>query len=276
VRRAARGPGALGRAAALASVGAALLLAPARARGDTADDAFVPDDAVSTDAGLGPHPYRSSQDFAFELKFGPYKPDIDSEFPSTGPNARTPYRDYFGNNSHLLSQIELDWQVFHRFGSLAIGFGIGYFQISGTAPLGTGTGQLSGDQSTLKIVPMQVSAVYRLDYFLERYDIPLVPYGKLGLDYDYWQNTDGNGEIASDGRGGTGRGGTAGWHATAGVALVLDFFDPEAARDFDSDLGVNHTGITFEFSHSDVSGLGQPNRLHLGDTTWALGLLMEF
>ena len=86
------------------------------------------------------------------------------------------------------------------------------------------------------------------------------PYGKLGLDYAYWQITDGNGDIATDGTGGHGRGGTLGWHAAAGLALVLDFFDPEAARDFDSDLGVNHTALMFEYTHADISGLGQANR----------------
>jgi hypothetical protein len=254
------------------------LLAPARARAQGASDVTANEaDEIENDFVEGPRHYRSPQNFAFELKFGPYRPDIDSEFAKAGgATPPTPYKDYFGDGRHLLTQIEFDWQVFHRFGSLALGFGIGYFQLTGAAPLGDGTGRISGDTSTLKIIPMSVSAVYRFDYLLERYEIPLVPYGKLGLDYDYWQNTDGNNEIATDGRGGTGRGGTTGWHATAGAALVLDFFDPDAARDFDSDLGVNHTALTFEFSHADISGLGQPNRLHLGDTTWALGLLLEF
>jgi len=41
-------------------------------------------------------------------------------------------------------------------------------------------------------------------------------------------------------------------------------------------VGVNHTHLFFEFSHADISGLGQPNKIHLGDTTWSLGLLFEF
>ena len=270
-----------GRASAFAVAAAAglaaTLLGPIRARAqdDILNEEVDTEVAQEADLDAQRH-YRSPQDFAFELKFGPYKPDIDSEFPQTGPNARSPYRDFFGDGDHLFTQLELDWQILHRFGSLGIGFGVGYFQVSGPAPVGTGTGLLSADQSTLKIIPFQVSAVYRFDYLLDRWEIPLVPYGKLGLDYDYWQITDGNDEIATDGRGGTGRGGTAGWHASVGLALVIDFFDPEAARDFDADLGVNHTALTFELSHSDVSGLGQPDRLHLGDTNWSLGLLLEF
>jgi hypothetical protein len=98
----------------------------------------------------------------------------------------------------------------------------------------------------------------------------------MGLDWAYWQITDGNGEIANDGMGGAGRGGTLGWHGAAGVALVLDQFDPEAARDFDSDLGVNHTALVFQYTYADISGLGRTGRLHLGDTTWSLGIMMEF
>jgi hypothetical protein len=259
----------LTRPATLLALGLALL-APARARAQTNILEAEPSETPAS------HRYRSPQHFAFELKFGPYKPDVDSEFDRGGVDVRTPYKNYFGNSRHLLSQLEFDWQLFHRFGSIAAGFGIGYYSVTGTAPLGSGTGQLSGDTSNFKVVPLSVSAVYRFDYFLEQKGIPLVPYGKLGLDWAYWQITDGNDEIATDGRGGSGRGGTLGWHAAAGIALVIDFFDPDAARDFDTDLGVNHTAITFEYAHADLSGLGEPNRLHVGDTSWSLGLLLEF
>jgi hypothetical protein len=219
-----------------------------------------------------PHRYHSPRNFAFQLSFGPYRPNVDSEFKS----GRHPYQDFFGSGGDLLSQIEFDYQVFHRMGTLAIGVGVGYFHTSGLAPLADRSGNLSGDQSNMAIVPASLSAVYRFDYFLEQNDFPLVPYAKLGLDYAYWQITDGNGEIAGDSLGGHGRGGTAGWHAAGGLALVLDMFDPDAARSFDGDLGVNHTALIIEYGHYDISGLGQSNRLHVGDTTWTLGLLFEF
>jgi hypothetical protein len=148
--------------------------------------------------------------------------------------------------------------------------------VSGVAPVASGTGLPSGDMSTLKVVPVSLSAIYRFDYFLERRGFPLVPFAKAGLDWAYWQITDGNDEIATDGRGGKGRGGTFGWHAAAGLALVLDFFDPEAARDFDNELGVNHTSLVFQYTYADISGLGQPDRMHLGDASWSLGLMFQF
>jgi len=256
-------------AAALAAAGLALALAPRAARAQSfAEEASIVE---------GDHPFRSPQKFAFELRFGPYRPDIDGEFKSINGNPPfQPYQQYFGSGQHLMTQIELDYQFWHRFGSIAAGIGLGYFSVTGTAPVADGTGFASGDQSELKIVPVTLSAIYRFDYFLQTRNFPLVPYGKLGLDWDYWQDTDGNGDIATDGHGGNGRGGTLGWHAGVGLALVLDMLDPDAAHDFDLDVGVNHTALTFEFFHSDISGLGESNRLHLGDTNWTLGLLLEF
>jgi hypothetical protein len=214
--------------------------------------------------------YRSPQKFAFELTFGPYRPDVDSEF----NGKRQPYDSYYGSGHDLLTRIEFDYQFWHRYGSLAAGLGVGYFSVTANSPVANGTGAPSGDQSQFKVIPLSLSAIYRFDYFIDK--VPLVPFGKLGLDWAYWQITDGNGNIATDGNGGVGRGGTLGWHVAGGLALVLDFLDPDASHDFDQDLGVNHTAITFEFFHADISGLGQSNRLHVGDNDWTLGLLLEF
>jgi hypothetical protein len=220
----------------------------------------------------GSHRYKSPQRFGAELTFGPYRPNIDGEF----HGQRDPYNAYFGSGQELMSRFALEYQFWHAYGTLAAGVGIGYFSVTGTAPVADGSGLLSGDTSTLKVMPFSVSAIYRFDYLLDTRKFPLVPFGKLGLDYAYWSISDGNGNIAIDGMGGRARGGTLGWHAGGGVALVIDFLDPDAAHDFDEDLGVNHTAITFEYYHADISGLGQANRLHVGDSNWTLGLLLEF
>ena len=61
----------------------------------------------------------SPQHFALELRFGPYKPDIDSEF--DGRPRRTPYKDFFGSNRRLMTQIEFDYQIIRHVGSLGSG-----------------------------------------------------------------------------------------------------------------------------------------------------------
>ena len=41
-------------------------------------------------------------------------------------------------------------------------------------------------------------------------------------------------------------------------------------------MGVNHTSLVFQFTHSDISGLGMSDRMHVGDTNWSLGLMFQF
>lgn len=216
--------------------------------------------------------YISPQHFALEFRFGPYKPDIDSEF----GGSRHPYQDFFGNGRRLMSQVELDYQVIHHVGSLGVGFAIGYLNETGNNPYGDGSGNLSADTSTLRLIPLSVSAVYRFDLMWERWKVPLVPYAKLGLDYVVWTINDGNGEIPQPDVGGKGQGGTWGWHAAAGLSFVLNFLDPGSARQFDSETGINSTHVFFEWGHSDVSGLGASAKLHVGDDTWMAGMLFEF
>ena len=46
----------------------------------------------------------SPQWFALEFKFGPYKPDVDSEFGGSG----SPYKDIFGSKLRLMFQLTFD------------------------------------------------------------------------------------------------------------------------------------------------------------------------
>ena len=122
-----------------------------------------------------------------------------------------------------------------------------------------------------------MSAVYRFDYFLETRKFPLVPYGKVGLDWGYWQITDGNDEIATDGQNGRGRGGTLGWHAAAGLAFVLDFVRSGGGARSSTRTWASTTRRWCSSSRAPTSpGSGQSDRMHLGDTNWSLGLMFQF
>ncbi len=83
--------------------------------------------------------FRSPQRFAFELTFGPYRPDVDSEF----NGRRDPYNQFFGGGHELLMRGELDYQFFHRYGSLGVGLGAGYFSVTGRSPVADGIGPAS-------------------------------------------------------------------------------------------------------------------------------------
>lgn len=221
--------------------------------------------------------FASPQRFALELRLGPYSPDIDEEF----GGAKTPHEDYFGDDTRLMFQLEFDWQVYRHpaVGSVGIGAAAGFFREKADSPFNASdepNAPRSGDRSRLSLFPLAALAVYRADQLWRLWTIPLVPYGKLGLNYTFWNIYDGNDLIAESPGGGRGRGGTLGWQAALGLSLVLDIIDLGSARELDSETGINHTHVFVELVKYEASGLGQKNKLRVGDTTWLAGLLFEF
>jgi hypothetical protein len=55
---------------------------------------------------------------------------------------------------------------------------------------------------------------------------------------------------------------------------MLDMLDPGATRSLDMETGINHTYLFFEWDL--VDGLGVNHQLHVGDSSWVLGLMFEF
>jgi hypothetical protein len=125
----------------------------------------------------------------------------------------------------------------------------------------------SGDQTGLRLIPLSAALVYRADVLRERYGSPLVPYAKAGLDCTLWSMTD-TSEPTASGR-------TFGWHGALGVTLDLSILDPEAARTMDRESGVNQTALFFEVTHYGLDDFGSGGALHVGDTTWFGGLMLE-
>lgn len=221
--------------------------------------------------------FASPQRFALELRLGPYSPEIDEEF----NGARTPHRDFFGDDTRLMFQVEFDWQIYRHqaVGSVGVGASAGYFRETANSPFNATddpTAARSGDESRLSLYPLAAVAVYRADQLWRVWSIPLVPYGKLGLNYTFWNIYDGNDRVAENPGGGRGRGGTLGWQAAAGLSVVLDIIDLGAARELDSETGINQTHVFFEYVKYEASGLGQKNKLRVGDSTWLAGLMFEF
>jgi hypothetical protein len=224
-----------------------------------------------------PTRFVSPQQFALELRLGPYSPEIDEEF----GGAQTPHKDFFGDDTRLMFQIEFDWQLYRHpaVGSVGIGGSAGFFRETASSPFNAGdepSAGRSGDKSRLSLFPLAALAVYRADQLWRLWSLPLVPYGKLGLNYTFWNIYDGNDLVAENPGGGRGRGGTLGWQAAVGLSLVLDIIDLGSARELDSETGINHTHVFVEYVKYEVSGLGQKNKLHVGDSTWLAGLLFEF
>jgi hypothetical protein len=251
----------------LLAAGLALAAVPARA--SAADDAPMSEGMWSSDfdtADATPPAGPSPRNWNVELRFGPYRPDVDSEFADRGEPAR-PFAQTFGTSRRLMSQLEIDRQLLHRGGTLALGLGAGYYRAS-AASLSADLMTRSGDETALRVIPLSVSIVFRADQLFPNRGIPFVPYAKAGLDCALWSISDTAKSSSMDGR-------TFGWHAAAGLAMTLGFLDPDSQRSLDQEAGVNDVAVFFELAHYGLDGLGSTPQLHLGDTTWFAGLMLE-
>lgn len=214
-----------------------------------------------------PHEARAESpvDMLFEAKLGPYTPD--------GLGAT--YEEFFGDDTRVLFEVELDYQLYRGWGSLAIAGGLGYTNATGSAQ--TTTGEPAIDETTLNVMPLRLSAVYRWDWFWLRFDFPFTLYGKVGLDYWVWWITGGDDETSVNAAGEEGSGGTFGWHGAGGVAFVLDWLAPAMAANFDVEWGVNNSYLFAEFIYSQIDNFGAEGAFDLSnDGTFFIGLALEF
>ena len=218
---------------------------------------------------------ESPRTMAIELRAGFFTPQIDEQF-----EAATPYRTIFGRKPMANVGFQLEYQVWQAVGTVAVAGAASYAFVSGKARAESGAD--TSDKTTLHIVPLMLSLVYRFDYLAVNYDIPLVPYVKAGLSADIWIITDGKGDIASArGPGGVGKrqegvGATFGYHAGAGLQILLDFLSPRMATEFDEEMGINNSYVFVEFLWNDVNDFYDPNSINLRTMAFDAGLMFEF
>jgi hypothetical protein len=225
------------------------------------------------------HAYESPQHFAFEFRLARYIPNIDGDPALKGAH---PYGNVFGTMPRVAIGLELDWQTLRipYVGTIGPGVSVGYTNMSAPAaytPPGSGP---SPEDTSLDIFPMYGVLVLRADVFARRMHIPIVPYAKAGIGLAFWRayNDAGTSTVPPNnpGAGAVGKGHTFGTHFALGAALVLDVFDSKAARNLDSEMGINHTYLFGEYFLSDLTGLGQSNVLFVGTRNFAGGLAFEF
>lgn len=215
--------------------------------------------------------YASPQNFAFELRFGPYSPDVDDVFSGTGPYERT-----FGDGSQFYFGMELDWLPLRipYVGLIGPGLGWGYTSTSAKAFIaGTDIGERSQEETSLTIMPMHLSAVARFDELMRRTGVPIVPYGKLGLGLGLWYSKSGAGGAVHEGVAGEGL--SWGMHFALGGMLALNWLDRRAAAQLDETTGVNHTYLFGEWMLANLDGFGSDSAMHVGTSTWVLGLALD-
>ncbi|MGV3623478.1 MAG: MXAN_2562 family outer membrane beta-barrel protein [Archangium sp.] len=216
---------------------------------------------------------ESPRSMFFEFKLSPYTPVIDSAFTSL-PEEQRPYAKFFGNTPMLLGEIEIEYQLFQKFGSIAVGLSGGYAEKYGKS-IDAASGAAIAQSTGLHVVPLKVLAIYRFDWLKQKTKVPLVPYAKGAfVTMPWWITNGGTIEISNNVRGEGVRFGLA---AVLGLAFELDFLDPRLARDFDSSMGVNHTYL---FAEGTIQAMdlfpsaGPP--LNLSSQHFMFGIGLEF
>ena len=230
--------------------------------------------------------YESPQQWLFELRIGPYYPQVDSAPGLTGP---PPLANSLGTGHRVMVGIEGDWQALRvpKILSLGPGFGMGYTVLSkpalyGLGPNGelppSGAGVTAGNpspmSSSLKIWVQWVNAVVRIDALDRNFHIPIVFSVKLGMGQALWWAGKGNLAGRYDGVIGHGRS----WGPTWALGAMFDFnfMQPERSRHLDAVSGINHMYLFAEWYQLKLDGFGSSDQLRVGDNDWVLGYAVEF
>jgi hypothetical protein len=228
------------------------------------------------------------------FKLGPYRPNIDSD-----PAALGVYKNYFGQSSavavgagrKLLFMAEGDVYLYRGIGLLGISGSAAYWIASAkskvcqdtaenkavTCTPADATGTVpgvtvanGGDGTDFNMVPLSISAVYKFDYFYQRWHVPLTPMVRAGFDGVFWW-IDGSGRQAIGRQGQKGYGLTTGYHVRPGFELNLDFLEPDTARRAFESSGIFSTALTFEWIFNSINNFGSPHSWDLSDSTFLAG-----
>lgn len=214
----------------------------------------------------------SPQTSSLDIRISRYKPSIDKAFGSSAP-----YASVMGDSYDFEFGASIDWRIWHAFGEVALGVGAGRWSHEGMALLADGTA--SNDTTRLTVVPITIDAVYRLDVFAERYEFPIVPYVRTGLVYGLWWMLDGVDNLSrytkKDGTTATALGGTGGLYGTIGLRLLLDVFEPGAAKSFDIEMGVNHSYLFAEYQGMWLNDFGSSKSIDLSGGRVNFGLAFD-
>ncbi len=209
---------------------------------------------------------ESPRSGSFEFQAGQYRPDIDSEF-ATRPG---PWEKTFGTSRPWLFRGGWGYAFYNGWGTFEAGLQAGFLTKSGFGQLVTGG--TSGDRTSFRMIPTSLTATYRFDTIGSGYALPVAPYVRLALERYNWWVTNGSGKTSKVGA-------TNGYSAAAGLALRLDFFDPDMGRELDRETGINHSYAYAEARKAWVDDFGSSRSWILSDSasvSWSFGLLFVY
>jgi hypothetical protein len=217
--------------------------------------------------------YLTLSHFYFELRFGPYSPNVDEEFEGgagCGGQDCTPYTDFFGDDPLFYFGLEIDWLPLRIPYVLSLGAGYGWGITSAGGNAKTLAGGEAGSETDLSIHAMYASGVARFDGPLRELGIPIVPYIKAGLGIGLWTASGPN--DGAEGRA-EGAGNSLGLHLAIGGAIALNAFDQTAAMAMKETTGISYANLYGEWMLLDLGG---SNSMQVGTSTVVLGLALDF
>ncbi len=225
--------------------------------------------AVTPAPALATSPLENSIDFRGAF----YLPNVDGAF----SGKTKPYGDIFDGGSWEYGG-SADFRVWDRFGALSLGLGFGWWKQTGKGIIRT-SGAASSDATTFKIMPLSFDLVYRLEPMAFKWGVPLVPYAKVGAMYAVWWMLNGTENISkfklADGTSREALGGTGGYHAAFGIRFLLDVLEPQAAKSFDIEMGVNHSYLFAEYDRRILNDFNNVKSIDLSDGIYLFGLAFD-
>ncbi len=184
---------------------------------------------------------------SFGLSYGQLEPASDEWKEIYDDDRISTYRVSLGYRFHPTVSVEI---------------GGGYLTKDGKGK--TITGSETGAKTTFQAAPVDITLIYRLNYFDDQI---IVPYIGGGVSYNYyWENVKDGKEL---------KGGMRGHHATGGLQLLLDNIDTRSAFDLEEDYGIENTYLTIGATHSVIDDFGGED-VDLGGWNYNVGLLFEF
>jgi len=237
---------------------------------------------------------KPSWSLAFRL--GPYRPRIADK----GSDQRKFFNKAFNRGlkgalfarKPMLKELEVDYYLLTSLGYAGLAFAIGQWKVDGKARICNGgktsctsaqaidaqVSQPGNTNISLVVMPLTLSAIYRADFLMRSFYIPLMPYVRGGLAYHFWW-TRTNGATATAQNGVdtmSGKGGSWGLTGSAGIALNLDWMDPTAKTGEQSSIGLIGTYLFGEITFISADGFGSNKHLDLSAVTMLMGLKVDF
>ncbi|MEO0459649.1 MAG: MXAN_2562 family outer membrane beta-barrel protein [Myxococcota bacterium] len=247
------------------------------------------------------------------LKVGPFQPNVSDSgvqrefygqvFSREDPESESrPFTSGL-TRAEPMYTLDIDYYLVTRYGLLGLTGSVGYWSINGATRVcpqasdgstcnpdaseddpDSVTKSVAGNDSTrLTTIPITFGIVYKWDELKRRFRyFPFVPYVKGGITYTYWRNTAGGDGTVRTGVNDSGnsvtlfrgRGGHFGLFGTVGLALNLDWIEPQTARSARS-TGMVDTYLFVEGTTTQNDGFGG-DRLDFSDMYWQVGLSVDF